>query len=59
MGGGAAFGAVVVVMGTSGNASTAGPHEKPTKKDSACWRRTDRGVVRRTESAGELPSSDG
>ena len=52
----AGVGAVVVV--TSGNAPIAGPHEKPTKKDSASCRRTDRGVVRRTESAGELPSSD-
>jgi hypothetical protein len=32
-----------------------GPHhEKPTKNDSASWRRMDRGVVRRIESAGEL-----
>lgn len=55
---GAAAG-VVVGMRESGNAPTKGPHEKPTKNDSASWRRMDRGVVRRIEGAGELPSSDG
>ena len=49
----------MVIGGESGNAPTKGPHEKPTKKDSASWRRMERGVVRRIESAGELPSSDG
>jgi hypothetical protein len=43
----------------SGNASAVGPHENPMKKDSACSRRMERGVVFKIERAGELSSSDG